>query len=60
MLEAIKGAEFSGKVVDSIPTREKTTGTTLDLNQMPARVQDLFEQAAKEGKLVLIDVHGPG
>lgn len=60
MLDAIHRAGFSGKIVDAPDNRDQVNKLLIDLEQLPSPLRETFGRAAKEKRLVLIDLHGPG
>jgi hypothetical protein len=60
MLSAIKEAGFTGKVVDAPAAPVAKPGVRVDVAALPRTVREVFERAGEMGRLVLVDVHGPG
>lgn len=60
MLNAIDEAGFTGKVVDEPAAAEAQPGVQVDLEALPQAIREVFERAKENGRLVIMDIHGPG
>lgn len=60
MLAAIAAVGFEGRVLDKAPEPKDATVAQLVVSELPEPLRAIFEQAAIDGKLVLVDIHGPG
>ncbi|MCF6228164.1 MAG: hypothetical protein L3J82_05790 [Planctomycetes bacterium] len=60
MLAVIKKEGFKGKVVERTDDIEEVKAVTIDLATVGKKLKTIFDKAAAEGKLVLVDIHGPG
>jgi len=60
MLSAISELGFTGKVVDEPAEAAAVPGVRVDVKSLPQPLKDTFERAAKDGRLVIVDIHGPG
>jgi copper chaperone CopZ len=59
MLKAIADTGFKGRQVEG-PEDGDTAGVSVDPAALPDVVRAVFEHAMERGRLVLVDVHGPG
>jgi copper chaperone CopZ len=59
MLQAIAEAGFEGRTVEA-PEGGAVAGITVNPAGLPGPVREAFERAREHGRLVLVDVHGPG
>jgi len=59
MLDAIHRAGFTGKLVDIPNDSDQANKVVIDVEQLPNPIRETFRRAAKEKRLVLIDLHGP-
>ena len=62
MLKEIEGTGFKGVALEGgIATRSKNfTPAAIDVERLPAKCRVAFDEAGKQKKLVILDVHGPG
>jgi hypothetical protein len=60
MLAAIEEAGFEGRPVDGPATAPAREGVRLDVSVLPETLRAAFARAKEQGRLVLVDVHGPG
>lgn len=60
MLAVIEKEGFEGKVVERTGDIEESKAVTIDLATIGEKLKTIFDKAAAEGKLVLVDIHGPG
>jgi hypothetical protein len=60
MLAAIADAGFTGTAVDPPAPATESKAVSVDVAALPQRVREAFQRAKERGRLVLVDVHGPG